>query len=495
MKLQANRGPSGGGGAYVQAHRLASQGRFGEAIALLKRHLQTQKNDTAALGLLAEVYADSGSGAEARKTIKKALRLAPRSPALLCRNGRIFTTAGHIDQAAEQFRAALAIKPNYPWATRCLVGALLSLHRNEEAYALLVETMKEAPEATEYLASMTKVCALVNRHDEGLQACDALLANEGLPDAMRTQALFDKSGFLRMLGEHDQAFAICQEANRTRASTFSASNNRKQTDRMIEAWTRERLAKIVATNRKTDRAVFIVGMPRSGTSLVEQIAASHPRVFGAGEMPLMNQVVSRLNDDSQDPIPYLTDPDKLSAINIETIARHYLQTIKAMAPGADRVTDKMPYNFRALGMISKLFPDAKVIHCRRDPRDTCLSCYMLDFLGSGNDFAFDLADLGSFYADYQRLMEHWKSVLDLPILDVRYEDMIEDQESQSRRLIEFLGLDWDDRCLDFHKTKRRTKTLSEHQVSRPIYQSSVARWKPYEKHLGALLEQLPSAAL
>ena len=344
------------------------------------------------------------------------------------------------------------------------------------------------------LIAHSRASVHVSRHEEGLRSAEAILGLPELPTDLRVQTLFSRAEFLARLGRHDEAFAGYEEANRATPRVYDARTNAEQTDEMIRVWTRERIGSIPVADRKAETAVFIVGMPRSGTSLVEQIIASHPMAFGAGELPIIQRIVGKLTGCEADPIAFVTDPLPLSKPNIENASKHYIKTTRAMAPGAERITDKMPDNFRALGLIDRLFPGARVIHCTRDPRDNCLSCYTLFFIGKENGFVYDLADLGSFFTDYWRLMKHWKSVLDIPILDVAYEDMIAEPEEQSRRLIEFLGLEWDERCLEFHKTRRVTKTLSENQVNKPIYKSSVARWKRYEAHLGPLIERLPTDA-
>ena len=181
--------------------------------------------------------------------------------------------------------------------------------------------------------------------------------------------------------------------------------------------------------------------------------------------------------------------DRLTLDQIDGMAQIYLQPLRAMNPQAKRITDKLPLNFLHLGLIEILFPGARVIHCRRDAMDTCLSCYMSSFR-EGHEFKYDLSNLGHFYRQYERLMAHWKANLDLPMLEVQYEELVEDSEGQSRRMIEFLDLPWDKRCLQFARTARPVATASLHQVRQPIYRSSMQRWRHYEKHLGDLKTSL-----
>jgi tetratricopeptide (TPR) repeat protein len=491
MTFSKSTGPN----TVLRAQQLCNERRISEAVSLLKTHLKKHRNDTAALGLFGALCADVGRGAEGRHALKKALRLEPRSADLRCRYGRVLAKEYLLDQAEAEFRAALAIEPGHTWAVRCLVGALIGMHRHEEAYETVAGALEQSPSAPDLLIAHHRAARLVGRDEEGLRTTEALLRLPDFPADLRVQTLFSRAEILDRLGRYDEAFAVFEEGNRATPREYDAEANSEQTDELIRVWTRERIEAIPTASRNAEQAVFIVGMPRSGTSLVEQIIASHPKAFGAGELPNIKRIVGTLTGREADPIAFVTDLTALTRPNVETASKHYIDKTRAMAPGAQRITDKMPDNFRALGLIDRLFPGARVIHCTRGARDTCLSCYTNYFIGTENGFAYDLEDLGSFYADYWRLMKHWKSVLDLPILDVAYEDMIADPEAQSRRLIGFLGLGWDERCLEFHKTKRTTKTLSENQVNKPIYKSSVARWKRYKKHLSPLVELLPPDAL
>jgi hypothetical protein len=233
--------------------------------------------------------------------------------------------------------------------------------------------------------------------------------------------------------------------------------------------------------------VFIVGMPRSGTTLVEQIAASHPAVFGADELADIGRLAAALSQgDAANPII------GWDSNRIAQAAAAYLEHLKLLGPNASRVTDKMPGNVFQLGLIATLFPRARVIFCQRDPRDTCLSCYFQWFPSSRLLYTYDLADCAHQYLQTQRITAHWLKVLPLQMMEVQYEELVADQENQSRRLIDFLGLPWDPACLQFHKTRRTVTTASVWQVRQPMYNRSAGRWRNYQRHLGPLLEVLNS---
>ncbi|MCR4299784.1 MAG: sulfotransferase, partial [Gallionella sp.] len=232
--------------------------------------------------------------------------------------------------------------------------------------------------------------------------------------------------------------------------------------------------------------VFILGMPRSGTTLVEQIISSYPGVHGAGELSDLEAIMRRN-------VAGAAFPDNLPSLDQARLAAwgaDYVAGLQRRAPDARRITDKMPANFFAVGLIHLMLPNAKIIHVKRDPVDTCLSCFFQLFR-NGQEFTYDLAELGRYYADYARLMEHWRKVLpEGAFLDVRYEDIVADQEAQSRRLVGYCGLEWNDACLDFDKNRRAVRTASMTQVRQPIYRSSVERWRNYEKFLGPLFDTL-----
>jgi hypothetical protein len=228
-------------------------------------------------------------------------------------------------------------------------------------------------------------------------------------------------------------------------------------------------------------------MPRSGTTLIEQILSSHSRVFGAGEISDFRECIPNVDaNGAVIDIPRAA----LSAPALRRLASRYLDRIRAMAPTAQRIVDKMPANFALVGLIHLALPNARIIHVRRDPIDTCLSCFSILFVGE-QPYAYDLGELGRYYRGYQGLMDHWRTVLPPEILlEVRYEDVIHDLEAQARRLLAHCGLAWEETCLDFQQTRRSVRTASCVQVRQPIYQDSVGRWRPYANELKPLLEAL-----
>jgi hypothetical protein len=240
-----------------------------------------------------------------------------------------------------------------------------------------------------------------------------------------------------------------------------------------------------AFGNPSDRPVFIVGMPRSGTTLTEQICASHRGIYGAGELPIIRLLAAELGFDQLDPTIFTKAMGALTPQKAKDLGSKYLGYLKKRNDKAIRVIDKMPHNFELLAFISLVLPNARVVHCMRDPMDNCTSCFMHNF-SDAHGYNADLAKLGQYYRQYDRLMNHWAKVLPIAIHDMQYERTVADLETQARGLIAFLGVEWDAACLQFHETERTVRTPSRWQVRQPIYSTSVERWKLYGDALDPL---------
>ena len=294
------------------------------------------------------------------------------------------------------------------------------------------------------------------------------------------------AGLLDGMGEFDRAFEQAALGNAIRRSQWNPDDSRREIDQQISYFTKEKLRTLVRSTQTTQVPVFVLGFLRSGTSLVEQLLASHPKIYGGGEMDLLHWTEDGTFQmlkagPSQGPACL----DRLTVDQADGMAQSHLGPLQALSPTSERIIDKMVFNGLHLGIAQMLLPGARVIYCRRDPLDTCLSTYMTQF-SHGNAFKYDQTHLGLFCRNYERIMEHWKSVLDLPILEVSYERLVNDIEGESRRMLQFLDMSWDERCAKFYQTKRPVATASSEQVRTPPYKSSIGRWKYYVKHIQPL---------
>ncbi len=394
--------------------------------------------------------------------------------------------------AVDQFRRAVAIDPNLDMSWKGLGLALQSQGNFDEAAKCFRRMLELCPNAAiglayRHLFNTGKIAA----EQADIDRLTASLSAPNVPAMSRLAAGFALGKLLDEAGRFDEAFARYAEANALVKKQHAAVGERydpqmihRQVDQMTEIFTPEFFQQRRDWGEPSDLPVFIVGMPRSGTTLVHQIAASHPQVHGAGELIEIGHIVRILGGTDVKSAAGAWNRD---AIKREAV-RHF-QHLRSLDDTALRILDKMPANVHWLGLICLLYPTARVILCGREARDICLSCFF-QWFSVANTFSYDLAHCGHEYLATQHITAHWRRILPLPMLDVQYEDLVADLEGQSRRLIDFLGLPWDPACLEFHRTEATVLTASSWQVRQPIYQSSVGRWRHYERHLGPLLEVL-----
>ena len=478
--------------SMARASELAGRGEFEEAFQEYSREVRGNPGD-AELQYFAGLMAwQALRPAEAGQFLAEAARLAPNHPAPQHAMADWCSNTGDVAGALTYSARAMLIAPSEPEVLASRAMALAVSGANREAWEIVTELCdgKYVPLRTYVLRG--RLAPVFNDQKKSLELIlDALdRADRREPD--RASLHFAAARLLEGEGEYDQAFEQVGMAHGVRRRPYDPQWIRKKVDREVSYCTPSRLHDLPRASHGSRRPVFIVGMPRSGTSLVEQILATHPDVYGAGELMLMPQIaelVDRMGSDRR--WEYPKSLDRLSLCACDELAERYLTEISKLDDMSRYITDKLPLNFLHLGIITLLFPDCHVIHCVRDSMDTCLSCYMTDF-AIGNEFSQDLGHVGGYYGQYRRLIEHWRQTLNIPLIEVRYEHLVSDLEGNARELLEALELGWDDRCLEFHRTKRHVGTASSHQVCRPIYHDSVGRWRHYERHLGPLRQALGS---
>lgn len=419
--------------------------------------------------------------------LEKTIQLNPKFGRAHIVLGQLFKRMGKLDLAHEHARIGYELEPD---DLRGAIGyaSLLDFDRETETAYEIIKPFLENGQCHSDLALLVGRIALAR---DGMDALALDMLSRALADpAPRTEREirslhFMLASLLDRAGDYDLAFTHARQGNALRKASYDPKEHERLIGQTIESMSPRRLATMPRSTCDTKTPVFIVGMVRSGTTLVEQILSSHPQIHGAGELTWFFELARSIIDAPG-------QENRLASMSLDAVndvARKYLDPLQALNPSALRITDKLPANYMYLGLISILFPQARIIHCRRDPMDNCVSCFMTNF-ASANDFSFDLRWLGHYYRQYERLMAHWKSVLEIPMLDVQYEQVVEDLPGQARRLVEFVGLPWDDACLNFQDNKRHIHTASNKQVRRPIYKTSVARWHHYEKHLAPLMAAL-----
>jgi len=437
---------------------LKNAGDFETAVEVGKKAVMLAPEDAAAHYNLAIAYDDWQDYEASFIHYQKASELSPDHPGLIHDLGRAHSGRGDAAAAKACFLRLIKLHPKQP-----------------EAYTSLVQLNKYS-----------------SPDHEDVTILKDLLTQDHLNDDSRTSVYFALGKIYQDCGLYDDAFVNFEKGNKLQdhKHQFDLEEYTAFVSSIIETYTPELIAEKSAFGHSSRTPVFIVGTPRSGTTLTEQILSSHPEIFGAGELVWLGKAAMGMNTYLNTETPNPESVKELDSTRCKDLASKYLRYIHSLAGRKLRVTDKMPANFLSLGLANILFPNARIILCKREPRDACVSMYS-HYFPAGQPFTYDLFKLGAWYAQYQRIVEHWRTVLPAGTMtEVDYESMVQNQEAESRRLVEFIGLEWDEACLDFHRKKRRVHTASHLQVTQPMYSSSVGRWKAYGKYLQPLEEGL-----
>lgn len=365
---------------------------------------------------------------------------------------------------------------------------LLAIGEGGAARSLFRKVLAVRPDDARALDGLV-TCHRATAEVHDLDIVDTALSQPGLSTRQRAVANRARGKILDDLGRYDEAFDAFRQANASSPSRFDIEAHEAFIEASISLFTPRFLAERRDHGVATERPVFIVGLPRSGTSLVEQILASHPAVVGLGELNLVEETLLSATGISAAGLPGIEKLSGLSAADVHRLAKTYLAATDARAGTALRAIDKMPHNFLVVGWIAMMFPRVRIIHCMRDPLDVCVSLYT-HYFSDTHSYSRDLALLGRYYRSYERLMKHWENLVQEQMISVRYEELVGDLEEVSRRMIRHLGLDWHPACLAYHQTRRVVQTPSRWQVKQPLYSSSIGRWRRYEAHLGPLLSSL-----
>jgi len=513
--LESYRRAIAGRPADAQAHDHAGNallvlGRVAEATECFRQAIACDPSFFAAHDHLGNALADLGRSPEAALAYRRALDLNPSSAEVHNNLGSLQRNCGRLDEALACFEQAVSLRPEFAEAhtNLGLVQRLMSRPQEAQAscaralalkpdYAPALVVLAEAhadqgdfteaghffrraiavdPDSPEALAGLSRLRRMTMEDSDWLSEAQRI-ADRGLAPAKEACMRYALGKYFDDTGEFDTAFASYRRANELKRLCRPPHDAQAMTrivNRIIGSQDRDWIERARPKSVASHQPIFIVGMLRSGTTLAEQILASHPEVFGAGELPFWCAV-----------------GEAASLDRIDSLAIDYLRVLAALAPDSQRVVDKMPGNFMALGLIHAALPNARIIHMRRHPIDTCLSIYFQHF-ETGVTYANDLDDLAGYYTEYLRLMKHWRSTLPAEVLlEVPYEALVQEPERWSRKMFDHAALSWNPRCLDFHMTKRTVITASKWQVRQSINGASVGRWRNYEKYLGPLRRILP----
>ena len=474
------------------ASALAVQNRHEEAIENCRKALALAPENAEAHLNLANSLGAMERPQEALAHYQKAAAIDPANAEAYARTAFMLFHLGRIGEAIAQCEQALAIEPDHGDALRNLGVALRALGRVDEAIGRFEEAIAAAPRDAAGLYYVLATSRRMSASDPHFAAMQYLAGRmKSLTAENQIGLHFALGKAFADVGDHQQSFQHLLQGNALKRQDFVDHDEAQLLARFarIEAvFSAKLFDDKKSLGNSSPVPVFIIGMPRSGTSLVEQILASHPGVFGAGERYELGDLAQALAGPEGAEFPEAVAG--MSGEALDALGTSYLDAIRPLAPAATRITDKMPGNFFHAGLIHLALPNARIIHTRRDPRDTAMSCFSTLF-AMGHPHTYDLAELGRYIRAYETLMAHWRRVLPIgAMLDVQYETLVGNLETEAKRIVDYCGLEWDDACLSFHETKRPVRTASVIQVRQPIYGSSVGRWRPYEKELEPFLRAL-----
>ena len=502
-----------------------ARGDLENAKRFLEQVLELEPENVKVLNNLGATYLNMGDLESAETCFAKTVELMPGYAPGFNNLSMVYHARNRLGEALDAADKALSVDPGYIDAHAGRGAILQSMCRYEAAETSFRTALEDSPEHSVALSGLVELLAGAGRAEEGLALLEPVLsAGRVTPDLAQAYAVvkkrlgapedaialiepllesdtavrIPKNGYVQLnfalgqlydsAGKPEPAFEYIAKANESKAAQFSPDAFREHVDAIMEAFSADRLKALPRSSNESERPVFVLGMPRSGKSIFEQIAASHSAVYGAGELDAVSRISVEMGGPS---VVYPMSVGSIDAKTLDEFAEVYLQKSEPPDADAKRVTDTLPSNFLHIGLIELLFPHARIVHCARDPKDVGVACFLKDFIDPTMSYAYDLAHIGAYLQDYQRLMDHWRGVSSLKILDVSYEDLVADTEKESRRLIEFLGLDWEPRCLKF--TEEGVATIADYRRLREALNSDEIGWhRRYKKHLQALETALES---
>jgi tetratricopeptide (TPR) repeat protein len=482
--------PDAADSAFELAVTLSDAGRHDEAGPLFRALAAAMPN-------VADAYHRLGIAAICRGERSLALELTRR--ALACRpdftdahtNLAVMLLDGEEPaQAFRHFRLAVETRPDDPVLYANLANYMRDLGRMGEEARLLAHALSLTPWDLDLHYSLAASSTFVPG-DFRLVMLEEMAARESRLDSRsRLNLHFALAKAFEDLGQPDRSFQhqLSGNAVKRAAIQYDEAKMLDSFGRIKRVFSPDMLKRLPRAAVSSELPIFVLGMPRSGSSLVEQILASHPQAVGAGELPDLPTLARDLGPDQGPFFPEFVE--RMGAADLQALGDAYVSGLRRRDARALRIVDKQPENFRLIGLIHHCLPGAKIVHTRRDAVDSCLSIYSKLF-SAEMGYAYDLGEIGRYWRAYEDLMAHWRAVLpEGSFLDIDYEALVADQEGQTRRLLEFCGLEWDEACLQFHRTDRPVRTASAAQVRKPLYSSAVGRWRPRPEQLAPLLEGL-----
>lgn len=472
---------------------LICSGALAEAITHLRTAININPNFSDAHIRLCSTAGQLGRFDEAIKAGKHAVRLDPNSYVAHTNLAAAYEASCDGELAVRHYKKAVHLAPNNAVIQESLGNALVAIGDKQSADECYRHATRIQPKHTSPYIQIAQLHRYSSTDHPDFKKIQSLLLNESIPEFGRAHLHFALGKMFDNCGCYDVAFEHFNQGNRIvdKYAIFDPETFIDTLSRIKEFYTPELLHNMSGMGNPSQLPIFIVGMPRSGTTLIEQLIASHPDAFGAGEVTWFGTIEQRVIRASGSTSQYPECVKSLDIDSVHTLTNKYIQHIKMLAKNVDylRITDKLPGNFIHIGLINLLFPNAIIINCQRNPLDTCLSIYS-NYFPNNVPFGYSLENLGIVYSQYQSLMRHWETVMPNRVINISYEALANNPETEIKRIIEFTGLPWNSTCLEFHNNKRTIRTVTAFQIRQPIYSSAIGRWNHYKRYLSQLTDML-----
>ena len=481
---------------HVDALRLlgticANDKRVDEAERLFRRSIAQAPDFAGAILDLGRLLKEQNRWEEAIECFEKVNRLEPRNVQSRFQLASTLAPAALTYAAVEAYQEVLKLRPQHAGALLGLGHVLKTMGQQAEAVQAYRDCISVNPDGGETYWSLANLKTYQLRDDD-IAEMESRLENSELSDQSTVNFMFALAKATEDRGDFDRGweYYVAGNSKQRMLERYDPVQTEVTNDEIVDVFAREFLEANQGLGHPDPAPIFVLGLPRSGSTLIEQILASHSEVEGTAELPYAGMVANSLNRNRADGINYPKAVRELGAEHFEALGLDYLNRARLhRTEGKPHFIDKMPNNFPTIGFIHLILPNAKIIDARRYPLDSCFSGYRQLF-ARGQTFTYDLTDIGEYFLQYQHMMDHWHEVLPAKVLTVQYEDMVTDFENQVRRLLEYCELPWEDACINFHETERPVRTASSEQVRQPIYSKSINYWRNYEQYLGELIEVL-----
>ena len=513
-----------GKAAIAKAERATRDGRMEDAEKTLREILSENPNNAKAIRMLGSIALEANRYRAARRLLERAVELSPGVAMSWTDLANLHVKKDRYDEALAAVQRAIDIDPAFAHSYVVMGNILTRAQRHEESLLAYQQALDVSPLNIGALNGMGHVLKTIGRQDEAIaafrkclqvnpaygetywslanlktfefdpeevQIMEEMIERESLADESKVNMLVSLGKHYENEKDYDRAFENYQRGNdlRREHEIYDPVHTQVVHDRIIEVFNAEFLAERADFGDPSPDPILIVGLPRSGSTLIEQILASHSLVEGTMELPDLGRTIADLNAKTRGRTEYPEAVLPLDRDQVAKLGRDYLDSTNRYRTDKPYFIDKMPNNFQAIGFLHLILPNARVIDARRHPLDSCLGSYKQLFF-KGQSFTYEQFELGHYYLEYRRIMDHWNDVLPGKVLDIHYEQMVTDQENQTRRLLEYCGLPWEDQCLRFYETERAINTASSEQVRQPIYTGALNFWRNYESHLGEMIETM-----